>query len=220
MLGRGEFIRLLFAELNQPYTEVFETKIMKELYSEFDQFKKGHPYIFAMPVVKHHDYYVSQTPAICYYIAMKCDQGRLLPSDPIQAQSLMETLSDVVSEGHDAWHTPDPNGSYESQRDSCKEPIRIFVEKRLPRFLNFFENILENNLESAGQYCIGSKLTYVDLALFHWLDGVQFQLPKVWEGMIEITKLKEFYKHISERPRIAERLATRKEKYDGTGPIF
>ena len=59
----------------------------------------------------------------------------------------------------------------------------------------------------------------VDLCVFHWLDGVQYQLPEEYRKL-PIPTLRTFKESIAARPRIEERLKTRKEKYDGTGPIF
>ncbi|CAF0805768.1 unnamed protein product [Didymodactylos carnosus] len=218
MLGRGEFLRLLFAELNVPYNEVMQGKSFQDGYGIQQEMKKSHTF-FAIPAIEHGDIFLWQTPVMARYIALQCDEGRLMPKnekDDLYAQALMATLVDVVGEGHDAWHSPDHNASYESQKESSALPIKIFIEKRLPKFFDFFENSLKKN---GNQFFVGQSLSYVDVCMFHWLDGIEYQLPEVYQ-QANIPTLREFKKRIAQRPNIAKRLETRTEKYDGTGPIF
>lgn len=112
-------------------------------------------------------------------------------------------------------HAIDTNGSYESQKKETQPFIDYFVSKRLPKFLSTFERALTVN---GGQFFVGDKLSYVDLFVAHWLNGVQFQCPEVYEkeAGVNLKKLKET---IEKRPKIAERIKQR-NPYDGTGPCF
>jgi len=103
-----------------------------------------------------------------------------------------------------------------SQKKETQPFIDIFLEERLPRWLEFFEKAL---IHSGGKHFVSNKLTYVDLCVFHWLDGVEYQFPELYASS-PIPALKAFKQSIAKLPRIAQRLQTRTEKYDGTGPIF
>jgi len=183
MLGRGEFMRLLFAETSTSYEDVYKLRSWQEVAQE--NYASGKVF-FAVPAIQHGSFFLSQTPAVVRYIAKKCDGGRLYPQteeDDFYAQSLMAGVVDVVAEGHDAWHAIDKNASYASQAKECVPFITYFTTKRLPRWLDFFETALRRNGTSSSEgFFVGRSLTYVDIGVFHWLHGVHFQLPEVFNA--------------------------------------
>ena len=97
--GRGEFIRLLFAETQTPYVDVFEGKSFEE--AKKMGYGKGKKHM-AFPVLEHGDIYLSQTPVICRYLGKKLDGGRLYPKteqDRLQAEIIMAGIVDWVEDG-------------------------------------------------------------------------------------------------------------------------
>jgi len=225
MLGRGEFARLLFAETGTPYKEMYQGLGGDKAWPQLQQMKQSKPF-FACPLIRHTPPSSSSSPVlltqvavIVRYLAAQLDNGRLAAKagvDDYYATEVVANVVDVVAEGHDAWHAINHSGSYESQKKETQPFIEKFIQQRLPKWAQYFEDTL---IAAGGHYFIGHQLSYVDLCVFHWLDGIEYQLPKEYASL-PIPTLRAFKEQIASRPAIANRLKTRKETYDGTGPIF
>ena len=163
--------------------------------------------------------YVSQSAVMCRYLSLHLDGGRLAAksdADDVRAQELLASAVDAVGEGCTAWHAIDSSASYDSQKQATQPFIDTFVTRRLPKWLAFFEQALQAN---GGQWLVGSGgMTYVDVFVFQWLHGVEYQCGEVYrrEAIDGLRGLKE---RVEKRPGIAERVTTR-NAYDGTGPCF
>jgi glutathione S-transferase len=170
--GRGELIRLLFAETSTPFDDVFRDIS----FVEAKEFCYGSKKFFAVPAIEdteNDNLVLSQTCVIMRYLAERCDGGRLYPSDPnngYKAEVLMQDAGDLLAEGCNAWHAIDANKSYGEQAEATRPFIEYFVNSRLPKWLNRFNTVLENNNKNktADQplYFVGDSLSYVDLAIF------------------------------------------------------
>ena len=219
--GRGEFMRLLFAETQTPYEDVFADKSSEEAAKM--GYGKGKKH-FAFPAIEHGDIFISQSPVICRYLGKKLDGGRLYPKnekDRLQAEVLMAGVVDVVEEGCRYWHPIDYNASYDSQKEEAKPFIEYYKTKRLPRWLNFFETALKENYAKNGELVfVGKRVCWVDFCIFHFLDGNLFECPEVFEK--ESTEhLEKFHRAIKERPNIKKWLdSDKRPKFTKTGPIF
>ena len=78
--------------------------------------------------------------------------------------------------------------------------------QRLPRFLPYFERVLER---SGGQWLLGDALTYPDLSLFQLLEGLAYAFPKGFARVTESTPLILALRDtVAKRPRIAAYLAS------------
>jgi len=219
-------MRLLFAETNTSFHEAFQGVSSGNAQKLIQDMKNNIRPFFAVPVIIHtpnddgsSPILLSQTPVIMRYLASELDHGRLFPNkgiDEYYAMELMSGIVDIVEEGCRGWHAIHTCDSYASQKKETQPFIDIFLDERLPIWLEFFETTLKHN---GNKHFVSNKLTYVDLAVFHWLDGVEYQCPELYEKS-PIPTLKAFKQSIAKLPRIAQRLQTRTEKYDGTGPIF
>jgi len=234
IVGRGEFMRLLFVETSTPYKETYANMSFEEVAKI--GYKWGTKF-FAFPVIKHGDFVLSQTPVICKYMATRLDNGRLWPKeehDQYQCEIIMMGVVDFVAEGHDAWHAFDKNVDAIQQKD--KEvvilAIAYYKTRRLPKWSAFFEGLLADQLQKykeknqitemkhdAEIYFVGDSLTYVDLCVFHLFHGVQYQCPDEYLSL-PIPLVRQFQLRIAHRPKIAQRLFERREKYFGSGPTF
>jgi glutathione S-transferase len=170
--------------------------------------------------------------------------------DAFRAEMLMACVVDVVAEGHDYWHPIDRNASYDSQKEQAQPFIHYFKTRRLPKWFSFFEAALRGNVEKIKEikkqqqsstdnsssatvktdlnsdegggdyYFIGDELSFVDLCIFHMLDGIEFQCPEEYERF-DMPLLKAFKRQIGARPRIAQYMASdARTKFTGTGPTF
>ena len=223
--GRGEFARLLFHETNTPYTEPFANATYPHIQATREQLTTTHPF-FALPLLVHtptnsgggRPIHVSQSAVICRYLSLHLDGGRLAAKnehDDFRAQELLACAVDAVGEGCTAWHAIDTNGSYKSQQKETQPFIDTFVSKRLPKWLTFFETALKAN---GGHWFIGNDISVVDVYVFQWLHGVEWQCPEVYKRE-PIACLRVLKEKVQQRPGIAERVKSR-NPYDGTGPCF
>ena len=218
--GRGEFMRLLFAETQTPYEDVFADKTFEE--AKKMGYGKGKRH-FAFPVLEHGDLYLSQTPVICRYLGRKLDDGRLFPKnekDQLQAEMIMAGIVDMVEEGLRAWHAIDTNAGYHQQKEETQPFIEYYKSRRLPKWLDFFETLLTENYMKTGKFVfVGNDLSWVDLCVFHVIDGNLFECPEVFDK--EPTEyLKKFHSAIGQRPNIKAWMSSEKrQKYTHTGPI-
>ena len=224
--------------LDQPFAEKEPSQLADFLYHQSlsDSFRRQ---FFAVPVIKDAktDLVLCNTGVIMEYLAEQLEYGALNPRGELQrwkARSLNASIVDAVSEGHDAWHPVAKNQSHDSQKVEAQTHIERYCT-RLHRWLNYFEGHLRdnpNNVFSGAEgsspsfndrlHLVGSSLTYVDIALFHWLDGLHHQPPcdKVIADEAAYPCLTSFYRYVAELPLIKKHLQTRKEAFTQTGPIF
>ncbi|ORY01870.1 sigma-class glutathione S-transferase [Basidiobolus meristosporus CBS 931.73] len=226
MPGRGEFMRLLFIETSTPFKDVYAgedwTAVGKVNYQLSKEF-------FALPTIKHNGFMLSQTPVICRYLAVKLNNGVLYPKEELlgyQAEMIMAGIVDLTAEGHDAWHPIDKNATYVSQKEQAKPFIEYYEKKRLPKWFSFFEKVLAENekkypsFDEGGPFLVGESISYVDLCMFHILDGIEFQCPEAY-AFIDVPKLKNLKTRIQNRPKIKQYLeSAQRSRFTGTGPIF
>jgi glutathione S-transferase len=81
----------------------------------------------------------------------------------------------MVAEAHDTHHPISASEYYEDQKTEAARRARCFREERMPKFLGYFELVLGGpQAWLAG----GKRWTYVDLSLFHLVDGLLYAFPK------------------------------------------
>lgn len=171
--GRGELIRLVFAETATPFDDVFRDRSFQDAIA----FCSANKRFFAVPAIEDCDndnLLLSQTCVIMRYLAERCDGGRLYPAgnNGYKAEVLMQDAADALAEGCNAWHAIDHNKGYTEQAVETRPYIDVFVSKRLPKWLSRFNTVLEENYtDSRGPetplYFVVDSLSYADLAIFH-----------------------------------------------------
>ena len=207
--GRGEFVRLVLEEAGAEYVDVgrlseSEGGGTKAVVAYYEGRAEGHP-IFAPPVLKHGEAVIAQTAAICHYLGRRHE---LAPGDEVgqaQALELQLSIADLVVEVHDTHHPIGAHLYYEQQKDAAKQRAKSFVEERLPRFLGYFERVLQQN---GGAVLVGEQVTHADLSLFQALEGLAYAFPRAFAGASAGTpRVLELRERVRERPRIAAYLA-------------
>jgi glutathione S-transferase len=74
-------------------------------------------------------------------------------------------------------YTPLGSGLYyEEQKLPAKRCSKEFLANRLPKFLNYFERILDRN-SANGPWMVGRRLTYVDLSMAQIITGLHYAFP-------------------------------------------
>jgi glutathione S-transferase len=202
--GRGEFVRLALAEAGVAYVDVCRgsgTSKMMDIVGG----KGTRTPPFAPPFLKSGNHVIGHVANILMYLgprhglAPKAEAGRLW------LHALELTITDFVSEAHDTHHPLGPTLYYEDQKPAAKRRTEEFWKLRVPKFLGYFEGLLERN----GPYVNGRKLTYVDLSLFQLVEGLRYAFPTQMRRFERrIPRLIALHDRVMQRPRIKAYLAS------------
>lgn len=180
--GRGEFVRLALEAAAAPYVDV--ARLSPEagggvgaMTTVLAQAAAGGPF-FAPPVLRHGAVTLSQTAAILQYLGPRLD---LVPEDEasrLRANHLQLTIADFVLETHDTHHPIASSLFFDDQRAEAARRAVFYVKDRIPKYLGYFERVLETNTASRGQHAVGARLSYVDLSLFQLMAGLGYAFPR------------------------------------------
>lgn len=208
--GRGEFVRLALEEAAAPYIDVArrteaEGGGVGALLALLQGAEQG-LLPLAPPILKAGDRIVAQTAAILAYLgprhALVADDedGRLA------AWQLQLTIMDLVTEVHDVHHPIASSLYYEDQRPEALRRSGIFVAERVPKFLGYFERVLQR---SGGAWLLGGELSYVDLSMFQVLAGLAYAFPRAMARLGDRhPRLTALGQAVASRPRIQAYLAS------------
>jgi glutathione S-transferase len=208
--GRGEFVRLVLEEAGVGYVDVARLPEaqgggFKPLLALMQGERPGQP-PYAPPILVHGELVLAQSAAICAYLG---ERHGLAPDDPArrkQALQLQLTVADVSDEAHNTHHPVSAMLYYEDQKEAALEASKKFLSERLPKFLGYFERVLER---SGGPWLMGEALTYPDLSLFQLLEGLAYAFPKGFAHVAKSTpSILALRDRVAERPRIAAYLAS------------
>jgi glutathione S-transferase len=116
---------------------------------------------------------------------------------------LQLTVSDFYLEIFSTHHPLGDAYAYEEQKAAAKRRTKDFLSARLPKFLGYFERVLERN-RTRAPWMVGTQLTYADLSMAHVLAGLQYAFPiAIRKAMRNRPRLRALHDHAFERPRIA-----------------
>jgi glutathione S-transferase len=77
---------------------------------------------------------------------------------------------------------------------------------RLPKFLHYFEQVLERN---GSRVLIGNAVSYVDLSLFQMVEGLRYAFPRAMTKQErKHRRVIALHGRIAARPRLAAYLAS------------
>lgn len=207
--GRGEFVRLLLEDTDQPYIDVARlpeaegggAAALKQALAES-------PVGFAPPLLKHGSLSICQTLQICSFLAKR--HGRVPPgvSGEYDAQHLAATLYDFTVEVHNVHHPVSAGLYYEDQKAEALRAAEAFFEHRLPKFLGFFERCIEQN-GRRNPWLLGSELSYADLWLFQVVAGLNYAFPvSMGKRLGSTPKVAAAHEAVAARPRLAQYLSS------------
>ena len=161
---------------------------------------------FAPPFLKAGKLVIAQTANILLFLgprlglAPKPDAGRLW------AHQLQLTIADWVAEVHDSHHPIAGSLYYEDQKREAKRRAADFIAERLPKFLSYFEQVLERN---GSRVLVGNKVSYVDLSLFQMIEGLRYAFPRAMTKQEpKHRRVIALHDRIAARPRLAAYLAS------------
>src|SRR5881628_14221 len=144
--GRGEYVRLALEDAGADYVDIARSERGMAAMMRLMEARSGRP-PFAPPFLKAGRLVIGQTANILLYLgsrhglAPKAEAGRLW------VHQLQLTIADFVVEIHDTHHPIGVSLYYEDQKPAAKRRTKEFLANRLPKFLGYFERIVERNPE-------------------------------------------------------------------------
>ena len=183
--GRGEFVRLALEAAGADYADVARQrgrgKGMRPLLDLIgDETAKLPP--FAPPILKAGNLTIAHTANILLYLAPRLGLVPKQEAARLWAHQLQLSVTDFVAEIHDVHHPIANSLYYRQQKTEAMRRARFFRTRRLPRYLDYFEQILRNK-PRAKQHLVGSELSYVDLSVFQVLAGLCYAFPRTMKKL-------------------------------------
>lgn len=200
--GRGEFIRLALEDAGADYVDVARKQGDGIIEAIGDDPKTLTP-SFAPPFLQDGDVIVGQTSLILAYLGPRLG---LAPEDEagrLWCQQVQLTIADAVVEAHDVHHPIGAGRYYEEQQPEALRRAEEFRAERMPKFLGWFETILERN-PTGDKHLVDGETTYADLSLFQLVEGLDYAFPKRMKALREnYPRVLALHRAVKRRPRIA-----------------
>jgi glutathione S-transferase len=202
--GRGEFVRLALEDAGADYTDVARERGDAAM-MPFLRGERPGPRPFAPPFLKAGRLVIAQTAAILHYLGPRLGLAPASESARLYAHQLQLTITDLVAETHDTHHPIASRLYYEDQREPAQARAEDFRRYRLPKFLRYFEDILE----AGNGKAIPRQHSYVDLSLFQVMSGLDYAFPHSMRRLRrKLPRLCAVTERVAARPRVAAYLAS------------
>jgi len=206
--GRGEFIRLALEEGGADYVDVARRggkSGMAKMKRFLDGKGTAHP-PYAPPFLKDGQLVIAHVAEILFYLGPRLGLSPRDEAGRLWAHQLQLTITDLVVRIHDTHHPVSGWLYYEEQKPAALRRTKDFWRYQVPQMLGYFERVLQKN---GGQYCVGKRLSYVDLSLFQIVEGLRYAFPKRMKRFEKkIPRLVALHDRVAKRPRIKAYLAS------------
>ena len=202
--GRGEFVRLALEEAGVHYVDVArEPGGMARMIAAMDG--ADHP-SFAPPFLKAGDVTVGQTANILMFLG---ERHGLAPQDAqgkYWVNQIQLTIADLVEEIHGVHHPVDPSLYYHDQKPEASRAAQAFRARRLPKYLDWFENLLA---AADGDWLVGDRWSSADLSLFHLVAGLDYAFPLRMAALApDMQRVRALHDRVHALPELADYLAS------------
>jgi glutathione S-transferase len=183
--GRGEHVRLCFEEAGVAYSDSARgkegAKPVVALMQPTHLGEGDNPPIFAPPVLRHGELLISQLPNILLYLGPRLG---LVPDETADGlgryrvnELALTALDGFSNEVHDCHHPVATGDYYENQKEEAVRKSQDYVSNRLPKFLGYFERVLQSKSSGGGAWLHKGQLSYADLVLFQVRLSCAIVLP-------------------------------------------
>lgn len=212
--GRGEFVRLALEYANVSYIDVAREDESngggeRALLESMARDNLQHP-PFAPPYLKTVDLMIGQTANILLYIGAHHSLAPPAEAGWLWTHQLQLTIADFVAEVHDTHHPLGAGLYYEDQRVEADRRAQDFRKSRAPKFLSYFERVVEHNPAASG-LLVGDAVTYADLSMFQMIEGLRYAFPNLMKRIeSDYPKLVALHDRIEREPRIAAYLGSKR----------
>ena len=182
--GRAEVIRILLEEAGTQYTE------RRISIDEWPELKSNFTF-GQLPIYEEGDLLLNQSNAIYRYLGRKyCLYGDSM-MEQARCDIIQETFVDAQNTLGAFYWNPD----FENLRDELEK-------NELPELLTKIDNLFQSNSAESG-YWVGTRLSFVDIVAWHFLDYVR---PFSLKTLNKFEKLSQFKALVEQRPRISDYL--------------
>jgi glutathione S-transferase len=206
--GRGEFVRLVLEEADADYVDVARQPGGEGAMTRLLGGASAGHLPFAPPFLKAGELIIGQTANILLYLGA---HHGLAPADEagrLWAHQLQLTIADFVDEAHDTHHPIASSLYYEDQRQEARARAADFLQSRAPKYLGYFERVLERNPAGAA-HLVGVELTYPDLSLFQIVAGMRYAFPRAMARLEpKYSRVVALHDRVAALPGIAAYLAS------------
>jgi glutathione S-transferase len=199
--GRGEFVRLALEEADADYVDVARRgkSGMASMMKLLERKSLARP-PYAPPFLKAGKDIIGQTALILFYLGPRLGLAPRDEASRLWVHQLQLTITDLVVHIHDTHHPISGWLYYEEQKPAAKRRTQDFWRYRVPKFLGYFERVLQRN---GGKYAVGQRLSYVDLSLFQIVEGLRYAFPKRMKRFErKVPLLIALHDRVAQRPRI------------------
>jgi glutathione S-transferase len=222
--GRGEFVRLALEAAGARYIDVArEEGGMRAMqrYLSGDSVQRPP---FACPFLVDGKRVIGQTAAILQYLGPRLRLVGASEADRLWTHQIQLTIADFIVEVHDVHHPVGSSLYYEDQKKESLRRAHEFRTERLPKFMRWFEAILERNPKNrAGTqpHLVGGRLSYADLSLFQVVEGLQYAFPKAGRKVLKkAPRVFALHEGVRRHKRLAAYLASDRRIAFNTEGIF
>src|SRR5262249_46804099 len=134
---------------------------------------------FAPPFLEHGDLLIAQTALILQYVAPRIGVAPASEHERLHAHQHQLTITDFVLEAHDVHHPIASSLYYDDQKPESARRAPHFIKDRITKYMGYFERALAR---SGGEWTVGKTCTYVDLSLFHTIEGLRYAFPNAMKA--------------------------------------
>jgi glutathione S-transferase len=208
--GRGEFVRLALEAAGASYVDVARGDAQRErglpalMHYLRDASVTRPP--FACPILVDGKRVIAQTAAILLYLGPRLGLVAKSESDSLWTHQIQLTIADLVVEAHDTHHPIGSGLYYEDQKPEALRRAKEFRQERLPRFMDWFEAVLQRNPRNAAgrlPHLAGGRLSYADLSLFQVVQGLRYAFPQASKRALKKTpRVLALHDGVAQLPRV------------------
>ena len=210
--GRGEFVRLALEAAGASYVDVARTQGGMPRLQHYLQSPAVPRPAFAPPFLVDGKKVIGQTAAILLYLGPRLGLVGKGEADQLWAHQVQLTIADLVTEVHDTHHPIASVLYYEDQQAEALRRAADFRQRRLPKFMAWFETALERNPRNARSttpHLVGGRLSYPDLSLFQVVEGLQYAFPKTARKVLKkAPRVVRLHAGVAAHQRVAAYLAS------------
>jgi glutathione S-transferase len=220
--GRGEFVRLALEDAGAAYIDVargLESDGLGVPAMLALMRGDGTSHVpFAPPFLRDDDVIVSHTATILLYLGGRIGLAPTGEDDRLWVHQIQLTITDIVKEAYNSHHPIDEDKWFHEQKDEATARSTIFRKDRMPKFLAWFERILNAN-PAGAKHLAGSAVTYADLSLFQLIEGLRFAFPlATGRELAKLPRVAALHNAVAERPRLKAYLTSeRRVPFNETG---
>jgi glutathione S-transferase len=222
--GRGEFIRLALEEAGADYVDVARRSErsglgMSAMLRFLESIDITHP-PFAPPFLKAGELVIGQTANILLFLGPRLALAPQEDAARLWVHQLQLTIADLVGEAHDTHHPIAGSLYYEEQKAEALRRSEDFIAGRLPKFLDYFETVLERN-PSGDAWLAGASLSYADLSMFQLIAGLRYAFPRAMKRLEpDYPRLLALHARVAGRKRIKAYLKSKRRVGFNNDDVF